>query len=288
MNIIRSALIVAALALVVVSPASAQVDDGDKITVTLTDPSRPVQLKAGLMNGSITVKGYAGKEVIVTAKDRPGTGSDDLDELDWGGSKNLERRKGMRRITGNSSTLSVEEDNNEVSINTGIRGMGKTLELVIQVPVNTSMKLNTMNDGDIVVTGVKGDIEVSNMNGAISIRDVTGSVVADAMNADIDVVFNGIDPKKSMSFSSMNGDIDVTFPAGTAATLRMKSDMGEIYSDFDMKMDNTTTRVEDNGKGRKGRYKVTLEKLMTGTINGGGPEIIFKNFNGDIYVRKGK
>jgi len=28
--------------------------------------------------------------------------------------------------------------------------------------------------------------------------------------------------------------------------------------------------------------------MMTGTINGGGAEVQFKNFNGDIYIRKGK
>ena len=41
--------------------------DGDKLTVTLSDPSRPAYVKADLMNGSITVKAYQGKDVIVTA-----------------------------------------------------------------------------------------------------------------------------------------------------------------------------------------------------------------------------
>ncbi|HLB01035.1 MAG TPA: hypothetical protein VJO14_06585, partial [Bacteroidota bacterium] len=90
-------------------------------------------------------------------------------------------------------------------------------------------------------------------------------------------------------------------PSTVKATLRLKNDMGEIYSDFDMKIDNATSRVEnnargkmepfrvpDNKRGRVGPFKVTLEKLMTGKINGGGAEITFKNFNGDIYIRKGK
>jgi hypothetical protein len=31
-----------------------------------------------------------------------------------------------------------------------------------------------------------------------------------------------------------------------------------------------------------------VEKAMRGVINGGGVEMQFSNFNGDIYIRKGK
>ncbi len=314
-------LLFALLLLLLPDPARAgaapQVQDGDKITVALTDPSRPVMLKASLMNGSITVRGYAGNEVVVEAKERPGSEIDvDADDEEDLSDKDIARRKGMRRITANSSSLSVEEDNNEVTVGTGWRGMSKTLDLLIQVPVNTSMKLGGMNDGEISVTGVRGDIEVSNLNGGITLKDISGSVVADALNDDIDVVFSAIDPKKSMSFSSMNGDIDVTLPSDAKATLKLKSDMGEIYSDFDMKLESSPTRIEETPRpdlgplktpkppksggwstrsGRapraesgRGRYKVTIEKVMTGSINGGGTEISFQNFNGNIYVRKGK
>lgn len=239
------------------------------------------------MNGSITVKGYQGKEVIVSADPRPGEEmeeevDEDMDE------KQFARRKGMKKITNNASGLTVEEDNNEVEIGTGRRMMGSTVDMVIQVPVNSSLKLNTMNDGDITVTGVKGDVEVSNLNGNIAIKDVEGSVVADAMNGDIDVVFTGVDAKKSNSFSSMNGEIDVTLPAAARATLKLKADQGEIYSDFDMKLDVATEDYRGGGKGKDGKYKVTIEKVMTGVLNGGGADMTFNNFNGDIYIRKGK
>jgi DUF4097 and DUF4098 domain-containing protein YvlB len=32
---------------------------------------------------------------------------------------------------------------------------------------------------------------------------------------------------------------------------------------------------------------VRIEKAMIGTINGGGPEIQFKTFNGGIYIHNG-
>jgi len=38
---------------------------GDRVTVPLSDPARPAFVKAHLLNGGITVKGYEGKEIIV-------------------------------------------------------------------------------------------------------------------------------------------------------------------------------------------------------------------------------
>jgi hypothetical protein len=287
------------------SYAQSKVSTGDNITVPLSDPSRPAYVKASLMNGSITVKAYQGKDVIVTAEARPGSDDEDEQDLDnahtlnrlnddgESSAKDRDRKKGMKKITNNGSSLTVEEDNNTVEIGTGWRGMSNTLDVVVQVPVNSSLKLNTMNEGDITVTGVKGDVEVSNLNGNIAVKDVNGSVVADAMNGDIDVVFIGIDTKKSMSFSSMNGEIDVTLPAASKATLKMKTDQGEIYSDFDMKLDLATENLKgDDGaesrSGKRAKYRVSVERVMTGVINGGGSEMTFKNFNGNIYIRKAK
>jgi hypothetical protein len=31
---------------------------------------------------------------------------------------------------------------------------------------------------------------------------------------------------------------------------------------------------------------VKMDKTVRGTINGGGPEMQFTNFNGEIYIRK--
>ena len=39
---------------------------------------------------------------------------------------------------------------------------------------------------------------------------------------------------------------------------------------------------EHEGKG----YRVRMEKAVEGTIGGGGPELRFKTFNGDIILRQ--
>ena len=49
--------------------AEAQAQSGnDRVSVALSDPSRPAFIKASAVNGSITVKAYEGKEVIVEAR----------------------------------------------------------------------------------------------------------------------------------------------------------------------------------------------------------------------------
>ena len=42
----------------------------DRAVVPLTDPSKPAKLEVSIMRGSITVKGYQGKEIIVEARVR--------------------------------------------------------------------------------------------------------------------------------------------------------------------------------------------------------------------------
>src|SRR6266851_4988525 len=77
---------------------------GDRIPVTLSDPSRPAHVKVSLVNGGITVKAYDGKEVVVEARTRNRENSRD--------------EGGPKRLAISTTGLSVEEENNEISINT--------------------------------------------------------------------------------------------------------------------------------------------------------------------------
>jgi len=260
----------------------------DRLTVPLSDPSRPALIKVGLLNGGITVKGYEGKEIIVEARvraDGEWNEEENEDEHDRD-RKRQNKKQGMRRIPITSSSLSVEEDNNAIKIEVG--SMNRTVDLTIQVPVKSSLKLSSVNDGDIKVENVQGEIEVNNTNGAVTLTNVSGSVVAHALNDDVIVTLTKVEPDKSMSFTSLNGDIDVTFPPDVKARVKMKSDNGDFYSDFDIRMEAQTKKVEQDARQKGGKYKIQLEKAMFGSINGGGPEFQFATFNGDIYIRKAK
>jgi DUF4097 and DUF4098 domain-containing protein YvlB len=243
----------------------------DRIPVTLSDPSRPARVKVSMVNGGITVKGYDGKEVVVEAHVRNRENSRD--------------EGGPKRLAISTTGLSVEEENNEVNINT--ESYMHPIDVTVSVPAHTSLKLSAVNDGDIVVTGVDGELDVNDVNGSVTLNNISGSAVAHALNGHLHATFVRVDPQKAMAFSSLNGDIDVTFPADLKANVSIRSDRGDVFSDFDVQLKAAASQpVVEDSRGKGGKYRVKIDKTVHGTINGGGPEIQFRNFQGQIYIRK--
>src|SRR5260370_30178684 len=79
----------------------------------------------------------------------------------------------------------------------------------------------------------------------------------------------------------------VRFTADLKANLSLKSDRGEIFSDFDVQVKaSAPQQIVEDGRGHGGKYLVKIEKAVRATINGGGPELQFTNFNGGIYIHK--
>jgi DUF4097 and DUF4098 domain-containing protein YvlB len=257
-------------------PGMAQ--EPQRANIPLSDPSRPAMVHASLMNGSITVTGYNGKEVIVEARSR----HEDARE-----SKPDPKANGMHRLESHGTGLSVEENDNEYHI--GVGSMNRTVDLNIQVPFNTSLKLRCLNDGDIKVERVSGEVDADDLNGSVTLLHISGTVVAHSLNEDVVVTLDQVTPGKSMSFSTMNGDVDVTLPGDVKARVSLKSDNGEIYSDFDVHAEaNPAGPKVAETHGKDGKYRVQFDKVTYGSINGGGPEMQFTTFNGKIYLRKKK
>jgi hypothetical protein len=259
-------------------------DGNEKATVPLKDPSRPARIEARLMSGGITVRGADVKEVLVEARSRGERGERERDRH----SDRADRSDGMKRLDlpGNAG-LDVTEEDNVVTIKTS--SMNRPADLVITVPRRSSLHLKCMNDGDIHVEQVDGEIDANNLNGRITLKNVSGSVVAHSLNGAVFATIDRIDSGKPMSFSTLNGDIDVTLPDNLKANVRMKTDNGEIYSDFEVKL-IAGASVEGKNSGRQpdGSYHLRFDHALRGTINGGGPEFQFTSFNGQIYIRRKK
>jgi hypothetical protein len=259
-------------------------DGNEKATVPLKDPSRPARIEARLMSGGITVRGADVKEVFVEAHSRGERGDRERGRH----ADRPDRSDGMKRLDlpGNAG-LDVTEEDNVVTIKTS--SMNRPADLVITVPRRSSLRLKCMNDGDIHVEQVDGEIDADNLNGRIMLKNVSGSVVAHSLNGAVSATMDRIDSGKPMSFSTLNGDIDVTLPDTLKANVRMKTDNGEIYSDFEVKL-TAGASVEGNNAGRQpdGSYHLRFDHALRGTINGGGPEFQFTSFNGQIYIRRKK
>ena len=271
-------------------PLMAQNDTKEQMTVPLTDPSKPGVLEVGLVNGSIHIVGYNGKEVLIEAV--PGS--------EEGNMKTKEKIKvkvntstasddspassaGMRRLTPNNGfELSAEENNNRVEIESN--SFKRPISLKIRVPQKFSLKVSTVSNGTITVENVNGELEIDNVNGPIELTNISGSAVANTINGAIKATFTDVNATAPMAFSTLNGRIDVTFPASAKANFKIKSDRGDIFSDFDMDIDKSQPQATRSSQS--GMYRVAVENWVKGKVNGGGPEIMMKSMQGDIYVRK--
>jgi hypothetical protein len=66
----------------------------------------------------------------------------------------------------------------------------------------------------------------------------------------------------------------------------MRTEGGEVYSDFPVAIEKYLKGTEGEAKGGEGKYRIPVKNGARGTVNGGGAEIQFNNFTGDTYIRK--
>ena len=258
------------LLLSVTVAAAADADKTQRLTVPITDPGRPITLNASLFSGGLIVEAHEGNQVLieVTPTDEPGDAPP--------------RAGGMRVIPNRSLGLTVEEEDNAVSLSSDYTS--RIQRLVVKVPKKTSVSVSTVNDGDIELRGIEGEMELNSVNGSITAIDVSGSVVANTTNGEVKVTFTSIQSGKSMSFVTFNGDVDVTFPAGLKADLRISAGQGDIYTDYEFEVVPTQSEMKSERSGKT--YRVQLDQDVRARINGGGPEMHFKTWNGEIFIRK--
>jgi hypothetical protein len=261
------------LSLMIAANSLAQSGSTETLTVPLSSPGKPYSLKVHLVSGSIKVASYDGKDIIINVVPRNGEDEED--------SKAVEN--GMKRIsTHGSYEVTAKEADNNVTVNTG--NPNKAIDLDLKIPQDVKLQIGTVNDGEVVVENVRGELEVNNVNDKITLTNISGSVVCNTVNGDVNVTFKTIDPKAPMAFSTLNGDVNVTLPADTKANLKLKSDNGDVFSDFDIELDKTPAKIDKVTE--PGLYKIKKDDWVFGKINGGGPEMMMKNMQGNIYVKK--
>ena len=255
--------------------AARQQADADRVTVPLSDPSRPAVIDISLVQGSITVRGANRTDVAVVARpdsDRPSRRY----EPDAAGLRRIPQTAGYR----------ITEDGNRIKMSSDSPNRGITFE--IEAPVRTNLKLSTVNGGEIVVDNVEGELDVSNVNGGITLTGVAGSVIAGTTNGNVRATLTRVTDAREMAFTSLNGTVDVTLPPSTKANLRLRSDHGDVYSDFDVQLAQAAAATVQETSSRNGRYRINRNRSIVGTINGGGPEFELRTFNSNVYVRKGR
>jgi hypothetical protein len=271
---------VVAIALVLVGvcgPAAVGAQgQGERVTVNFSDPSRPGTLQVQLMDGSMTIRGADRRDVLIEARGGEDQRAKVTDQA----------AAGLRRLNQRGG-FTVDEQANAMRLS-GTRSRG--VNFTIEVPRRTNLKLSMINGEAITVDGVEGDIETSNVNGpSTTLTNVSGSVVAHATNGKIVATIARVAAQKAMAFSSLNGSVDVTLPPSVKANVKLRSDQGDVFTDFDIQL--TTSKeapVVKDARQNNGRYRIEVDRSLYGTINGGGPEFELRSFNGDVYLRRAK
>ena len=256
-------------------PAARQQEPSiDRVTVPLSDPSRPGLIEISLVRGSITVRGSNRKDVLVIA--HPGT--------DWPRRNDDTGAGGLRRIPQRAG-FRISEESNRVRVSSDSPNRAITCE--IEAPSRTNLKLTTVNGGEILVEAIDGDLDVGNTNGGITLDRVAGSVTAGTTNGNVRATMTRVTADREMAFTSLNGTVDVTLPPTTKANLRLRSDRGDVYSDFDVQVSPSAPPLQESRSGN-GRYRLSRNRSIVGAINGGGPAFELRTFNSNVYVRKGR
>jgi Putative adhesin len=245
------------------------------VTVTFSDPSRPGTLRIHLPKGGVTVRGTSRSDVLIeaqpseerSARGRRGRGRGATGSFVGRGRG---RGRGANDRARERSSVIVDENNNEIVL---APTMNLATDLEIQVPAKTHLTLS-VDDGAVAVEDVDGEIEVNAQTDSITLTNVGGSVVASAHNGKVRVLMNRLSAGKPMAFTTFNGDVDVILPPSAKARLKMRSDQGEIITDFDLPTRQSSATASQSAS-------------VQGAANGGGPEFEFRTFKGNIYVRKG-
>jgi hypothetical protein len=261
-----------ALALAGLCPA--QDRRAEQIIVPLSNPGQPGKLILERHLGSISVKGYEGAVVLIKAFLRP-SGE---------GTVSNREAEGMKPIPAAAIQLDALEVSNVVTIDAHTRS--KSVDVDVLVPFRFSAKLGVRDDGDVTVEGLTGEVEVDNPYGHVRMARLNGSASVNTVDGDISAQFENINPGIPLAFTSIHGKVDVTFPPDVGLTVRMKSDEGMVYSDFDIALEKRKSVSAPAGTG--GGTIIALEEWTTGRIGRGGTDVLMRSFDGNIYIRKSK
>jgi hypothetical protein len=239
----------------------------EQLIINLPDRSDNRLLTFENPKGSIKVTGFDGDAIVVTASLRfPEQGKI--------------AGNGLRKIEQNSLDIGAEVIGSNIIL--ACRTTGKTVDFDIKIPEKFSLKLKSLDNGNVDVIHIRGEIEIENGNGNISLENVSGSAILSSIYGNIHAVFREVKPDSPMIFTSFEGDISITFPETINAKLKIKSDKGEILTDFDIKPGKREPVVKNVDKAKV----YSLEDWVVGSINQGGPEYVIRSYNGDVTIKK--
>lgn len=149
----------------------------------------------------------------------------------------------------------------------------------LKVPKDVMLEVKTINKGDVLIENIDGPVKACNVNGEVAIKNARQVLQASTVNGDVTISFLE-SPKESIDFNTVNGDFNFDLPQNFSAKVYFNSMHGDLYTSFDYK--KMIPKIEKNEEN--GTYKIGTKTGVE--IGSGGPELSFRNINGNVYLNK--
>lgn len=243
------------------------------------------------INGDIDVEAYDGNTIEIELKKQVSARSSDevakgMEEV----SMIVSEGNGYAKVMFTSPNQTIKERDDELDCGwnwSGRRSQPKysyKLDYKIKVPRGISIKVSTVNDGDVFVRNSGGEIYAGNVNGDITLEGIQGNTKANTVNGVIEVTYNKM-PSEFGSFKTVNGDILISAPEKSNGVYNFQTQWGKVYSDFDFDT-KVAPKMVATSSDRGTKYKISNSNGYQ--VGKGGPAFEFETLNGDIRISKKK
>lgn len=215
----------------------------------------------------VEIEGYDGSEIIFSTSSNNG--------------RNSERAEGLTAISGMGLTdnsgigLSVVESGNDINVNPISKRSSKRFTIKVPAGVKIFYEHSTSYGSTFKIRNVSSEIEASTNHSGLLLEDVSGPMTINTVHGKIEAKFSSVNQSSPISIISVHGLIDVALPANTNANLKIGTGWGEIYTDMDIKFDQSQKEMRSSTK-------------VSGTLNGGGVAINMSTSHSNIYLRTRK
>lgn len=167
---------------------------------------------------------------------------------------------------GNGFAKGSDSGRGNSSGNNNVRNNDVSVDFRVHVPAGVEFIGRTVN-GEISASSLSGNVDSHTVNGSINIS-TTGYARAKTVNGGITAKMGSANWSDSLEFKTVNGGIDLDLPSNLSTKIEADTFNGDISSEFPLTVLGRTSR-----------------RHISGTIGGGGRELVLKTLNGSIRLR---
>jgi hypothetical protein len=148
-----------------------------------------------------------------------------------------------------------------------VRNNDVNVKFSVRVPTGVAFVGRTVN-GEISAMSLSSNVDSRTVNGSIKLS-TTGYAQARTVNGEIIAKLGNVNWADSIEFKTVNGGIDLDLPSSLSTKIEADTFNGDISSDFPLAVLGKVSR-----------------RHLSGTIGGGGREMLLKTLNGSIRLRR--